>query len=1310
MQQTMLLKENREQKKRPIAQRLAAGAMALLLTLGATVNLTPRIFAQELDEQTDSGNDTLICQDTSAEHTHTELCYSTQEQAPEAEEDTQDENQEEQSVVEEAPEEIPELGEQPKGTAWLSAAGGYSASYPMNKKAPGKEQQGQTTLTPGMIVGKAVNVLAANDGQIVSSGGHNSAEEGMVNISKQISGTDIENVFDITLTVSTLADIEEIMADPDMAVVLVMDMSATMMDDFNGKNGETTKYGVAASAAKQFVTTFAENTNGTSKIGFVTFNTYAYEACAMQPVASQSQVDAFNASMSSNINGIVQTYKDSRNSNGSITSNSRYTNPQAGLLKAKAMLDSVSNKNKFVVFLSDGLPTTYGSYVPMSSSGTIGADGVFHDGITNLYCAYGTNYSDKGATYAAGVAATMKSNGVKIYSVGVGLNTFGSNSQKNGVQFIDEQLDRAKNKGVATIDTAGKTSRAQLAVIQSGSFESWLRNSIGSNYFIEGSAADLSQKYQEIFEDLKYISITNSADLWTVTDPVTDSLEFIAFKDQNGNLQSSLTGALTSGGEDTAAISAGTIIWDLKKSGYTRNGEEFIYSVTYRVRLKNEAPGFVEGSVYETNGHTYLTYNLITTGSDGSQSVTEKRNLPVDVPSVKGYLAELRFVKMGREGAVETPLAGAAFTLSHAESCNVCRGDNVSAVSLEAMTATSAADGTVTFTNIPSGHTYILVETGVPHGYLGDSTEYTVTVAYDQVTVKANDKVVALDKVTNNVLTAETQITGTKQLTNPNGKAHAYTFNLVQVDKDGNVVPGGVTETQSVVFAEGETATDKTFAFGKLTYKANDLKDEQGNPVDSMTYYYKVTEAHSDSAGLDADESYYIVEVVVALNADRTALTATQTIHKYVYSAGQGSYIEQAAQAICFTNTLLGELTITKLVELAEGIPATEQSFKIAVKKNGSPVAAGTAYTVGGEVRYVEEGGIITLKAGETALFEKLTVGDTYTVEELESSTYGYTVSYSPAEAAAVITEKAEGTPSAAITVTNTAQTAALVVGGTKTIANPDGEKHEFTFQLQEVDGNGNAIGSPVTQTVEVEETADFLFPELSYDGTMLQGQQSRYFYYEITELASADMTFAADPTVYRVTVELKSENGSLTAQIVSIEKSVDGTTEAVESVSFTNTLLGTLKLVKKIIGEYPEGELFTFTITGLADGTYNAKFNGAEHSVTVVNGVYTVQMTHLDALEIFGIPHGTEVTITEAESEYTVRYVVNNGWQHYGRTVTVEITTTGTVVLFKNYSPNGLPQTGLLNWPVLVLAVLGLSFMGAGAVLMVRKKNKYEA
>ena len=50
-------------------------------------------------------------------------------------------------------------------------------------------------------------------------------------------------------------------------------------------------------------------------------------------------------------------------------------------------------------------------------------------------------------------------------------------------------------------------------------------------------------------------------------------------------------------------------------------------------------------------------------------------------------------------------------------------------------TAASDQNGVVSFTNIPSGHKYVLSEVNTPSHYFEDTDTYAVTVAYDVLTV-----------------------------------------------------------------------------------------------------------------------------------------------------------------------------------------------------------------------------------------------------------------------------------------------------------------------------------------------------------------------------------------------------------------------------------------------------------------------------------------------------------------------------------------------------------------------------------------------
>lgn len=576
--------------------------------------------------------------------------------------------------------------------------------------------------------------------QVDEPGGAASHED--VTVSKTIQGTALENVFDITLTVETPQKIEEVISEPDMAVVIVMDISNTMNSSFGGM----TRYTAAMAAAENFLDQFAENnTLGVSKIGYVAFNTDAHEIFDLKPCTNPTQAGALKNTMRTQTGNIISKYEKAENDDA--ISHSRFTNVEAGLKMARDMLARASNKNKFIIFLSDGFPTTYISsgyngYDPYTGSGTVGEDGVFHDDVLDVYCNYGTSYSDKAAIRAREMATAIKKSGINIFSIGVDV----------GGQTIGEYVTQSEgHKTFSVVDRTGETYEIGDANSQEA-YKNWLKNSIGSGYYYDSNDVNgLKAAYDQIFKEIKTTVETASKADWVAEDPIPsvtpDDVELIGLYDKAGALQSrenALKGEHKENAENTARCEADaeskndTIHWDLKESGYTVTSNSGItryrYSLRYRVRLKNEDGSFVEKQRYNTNNTTTLQYRVVKS-VNGTISVSDSNTIEFPIPAVHGYLGELTFKKVDSVG---NPLSGAEFTLQHAESCTICRGDG-SRVEVGDKVAISGADGWVTFKDIPSGHTYTLTETKVPPGHRENGNTYTVTVAYDVVTVEVKD-------------------------------------------------------------------------------------------------------------------------------------------------------------------------------------------------------------------------------------------------------------------------------------------------------------------------------------------------------------------------------------------------------------------------------------------------------------------------------------------------------------------------------------------------------------------------------------------
>ncbi len=580
-----------------------------------------------------------------------------------------------------------------------------------------------------------------SDVQVKDAGGRTTSPEGDVEISKSINGTDIENVFDITLTVRTETNVQSYLAEPDMAVVVVMDISNTMNDKYPDNQTVTSRYDAAVEAAENFINQFAEETDGLSKVGFVAFNTNARKIFELSPCGNASQAAALISEMKRETDDIISNYvTDDR---------TRFTNVEAGLQMGYDMLADSNNANKYIVFLSDGFPTTYYNpnnvnnssdiyygYETYTSSGTKGADGVFYDYVTGYYCQYGTSYSDKASIRAREAATKIKSLGAKIFSIGidVGGQTIAGFDGRVGLSVID------RTSTTYEIGDASSTS----------AYQNWLRNSIGSGYYYDSTAKDdIKNAFTDIFTEIKNLNKESRYTIWTSTDPLpvfdegSAIVEFIHFYDLDDNPAVQLYGDKNGEGlENNARHSNGTIFWDLKYSGYTTDQQVvgdttttyYYYSITYRVRLYNEKESFIEApESYATNGEAYLEYKTIV-DTNGVKDTSELKVLEFEKPVVEGYYESFSFIKSSDLG---DPLPGAQFTLTHDDSaCSVCHGNGKPITTVSTIGPfVSQADGTVDFGNIPSGHIYTLEETLVPNGFTKSGSTFSVQVAYDELTV-----------------------------------------------------------------------------------------------------------------------------------------------------------------------------------------------------------------------------------------------------------------------------------------------------------------------------------------------------------------------------------------------------------------------------------------------------------------------------------------------------------------------------------------------------------------------------------------------
>ena len=704
----------------------------------------------------------------------------------------------------------------------------------------------------------ALHASVTQGNQTVYAGGSNSKDG--VEVSKNLEETELENYFDITLTVKTQTKIEEIMKAQDIAVVIVMDISNTMDSKWDDNGVSTPRIDTAQESAIDFLAEFktaaAAAPTAARKVGFVTFNRSAYEVFGLSDCENDTQ---FN-NLSQKIKAI-----DTPDS-----SNVFWTNMEAGLARADKMLEETEIKNKYIIFITDGLPTTYSTeiggttgYYPGTSVGNVTAeaqDGIFYNYEHPSYVTSGTNYSDRATSRAEEQALKIRNKGITIYSIGIGMTNrqtmqeliedyyyiLDTDTEENNWEYYSNESPYKVGRyygilpGVTKKYEECNDTEKNSYYNNTTYYKTWLRDYIGSGrYYDSDAGAQLAQAYKDIFADIKEMSEESSQATWVAEDPMgvdgtVESIEFVGFLDDTNALQNSLN-IKNENQSDTATISNNKINWDLKNSKYEPStGEDnityYTYEVKYRVRIQNELDAFNLTRVYDTNGKTTLTY---VTRNNGVLSDNKEIDFPI--PSVVAYLGELEFTKKNASfDVIESgALAGAEFTLTHSSNCPCLVETMTNHKHMsedQSYTATSGTDGKVSFENIPSGHKYILKEVIAPDNYIASSKQYSVTVAYGETTGGPDDGVVE-NTIQKGNLKISKEVQGNK------GYKGEFEFKIV-ITYNNTTLTGSYNYTLYDASTKKET-TGKLKLTDTFKLKDGDYIIIEGLPIGSK---YKITE------------------------------------------------------------------------------------------------------------------------------------------------------------------------------------------------------------------------------------------------------------------------------------------------------------------------------------------------------------------------------------------------------------------------------------------------------------------------------------
>lgn len=657
-----------------------------------------------------------------------------------------------------------------------------------------------------MFINPIINVFAEANGnnqrQITKEGGSNTNEADGVSVSKNIYPSELENYFDIILTVQT----KNRAVEPDLAVVIVMDISNTMTYKFTGNPDSTSRLTAAKNASNNFIDKFAEHSQDSSidrKLGFVAFNSDSYEIFDLQD-CNESNKQSLKDKITNGIDkNIVDKYHKKR-----------FTNIESGLKRAKDMLDKSSASKKYILFLSDGFPTTY------IETGYKGYDtydvSIFRDKVLDKPCSLGTSYSDEAAIRARKMATTIKNSGIGIYSVGVDI----------GGQTIQKYLDQTENLKYSFVDRAS-TSYEIGSASSANAYKNWLKSKIGSGYYYDVNDPNaIKDAFDSIFKQIMILSEAT----WVTEDPMNSSdqpknIEFIGMYGENNVLSDSVI--KNNNYPNTASFDTTNekIKWDLKNSTPEVNGNTYTYKLKYRVRIENELSNFVEGTSYKTNGVTMLNYIVKTNNSSRTGTIDFPR------PEVKAFLGKLEFDKLTNYG--NKPLEGSTFEIYHSDDCP-CLKERKHIDNNFKMTSVSNSNGKVIFDKIPSGHKYKIHEVSTDDYHDVKNDIYDVSVSYGETTSPLKDT-----KFINNYKTRNLTIIKVVEGVSTNKK---FKFQI-EATYRGNNLEG----TYDVVRKNGNTETTEkiTFSNGKAIIE---LKNKEQITIKDLPYgiSYKIRETNND--------------------------------------------------------------------------------------------------------------------------------------------------------------------------------------------------------------------------------------------------------------------------------------------------------------------------------------------------------------------------------------------------------------------------------------------------------------------------------
>lgn len=436
-------------------------------------------------------------------------------------------------------------------------------------------------------------------------------------------------------------------------------------------------------------------------------------------------------------------------------------------------------------------------------------------------------------------------------------------------------------------------------------------------------------------------------------------------------------------------------------------------SGNYYVRELLDTKVFEQYGTIQVDGKTQTTSGTVTIGNDTFQGVDSPVKNVSDGTTVFDFNNQVTFKKLGNleleKKLITYPQTTEAknfdfFVKLDGEALPVGTMYQVIAADGTESQKTVETEGAVRFqsgekaviSNIIAGTKFQVEETSESaEGYLvrygGDES---VHVDQDGAFgVIGTDRQVSV-VITNEEPGVALEIPIVKNLENPDGKEHTFTFGMVEVKQEENgwiPIEGAQEETISVIFDQN-TGESIASAFS-LNYRKADLSGE----IFPMSRYYRIQEYTDTDSLITFDASSYIVEVTISENAETGSLDAAIT---NVWKDGE---LQQGDEAqITFTNAVVRSLVIKKQLGSAiQNAQDLEFEFVVTLKLAENPLfGTYSAVKTDGNgtdtlmmITFDENGSAkIKLHAEESLQICQIPYGTYWRVEELHTD--GYRVKY----------------------------------------------------------------------------------------------------------------------------------------------------------------------------------------------------------------------------------------------------------------------------------------------------------------------------